>query len=242
MTIKQIADDVAVALGFTHDDRLLNRTALMYNVKIAVDKIRDQIITKSYSADIRQVSDMLETFVVDVTNNTADPAGIPWDCMYFDLPVDLYSLPYDGGLAWVRYHRTGLPPHCPPQLARTQFNYYSLGEMSNVYESEYERPNETRPGVARDRFRVYVFGVNPLVTKLHVGLFATLPNLEDMNPDEQVDIPAEYLLAVKKLVLDSSRFALQVPERLKNDGRDLEQPVRTERPVSLNDPLNAESV
>ena len=241
MTIFQIADDVANALGFTTDDRLINRVAIAYNVKIAIDKIRDQIIQKAYSSDIRQVQDMLETFEVDVEDHVAD-SEIPWNCMFFDLPVELYSLPYDGGLAWVRYHRNSLPRHCTPQIARTSFNHYSLGELSNVYASEYERPNGARPGVARDKYRVYVFGVDPQITKLHVGLFAALPNFTDLDPNEEVSLPSEYLLAVKKLVLDTTRFSLQLPERYKNDGRDLEpgQPIRTERQVSLNDPLNLE--
>jgi len=243
MTIFQIADDVMVSLSMTHDDRILNRISVAYNVKIAVDKIRDQIIAKAYNSDIRQVQDMLETFVVDVENHVAD-TEIPWNCMFFDLPVELYSLPYDGGLAWVRYHRNSLPRHCTPQIARTSFNHYSLGELSNVYAAEYEQPNGARPGVARDKYRVYVFGVDPQITKLHVGLFAALPNFTDLDPNEEVSLPSEYLLAVKKLVLDTTRFSLQLPERYRSDGRDLEpgQPIRTERQVSLNDPLSAEQV
>lgn len=243
MTIFQIADDVANALGFVHDDRLINRVAIAYNVKIAVDKIRDQIIAKAYNSDIRQVQDMLETFVVDVENHVAD-TDIPWNCMFFELPVELYSLPYDGGLAWVRYHRNSLPRNCTPQIARTVFTHTTLGSLSALYNMTYEAPNNMRPYVARDRYRVYVFGVDPQITQLHVGLFASLPNFKDLDPNEDISLPDEYLLAVKKLVLDSTRFSLQLPERYKNDGRDIEpnQPIRTERQVSLNDPLNLEQV
>jgi len=244
-TILSIADDVMNALSMSHDDRLLNRVAIAYNVKIAVDRLRAQAISKDYHGDIREASDMLEQFVVDVTNHAAD-ATIEWDCMYFDLPRELYDLPFDGGLAWVRYHRTGLPANCPPQVARAQFNHYSIGELSSIYDPDgYERPCPTRPGVARDKDRVYVFGVEPQVTKLHVGLFCALPNLDqltDENINDDIGLPPEKLMAVRKLVIDSARFSLQLPERLKNDGRDLEpnQPIRTERQVSLNDPLNIE--
>lgn len=244
MTILQLADDVGVALGFTHDDALLNRTALVYNVKLAADRIRSQMLSKDQSGDIRNSSDMLETFIVDVTVNQAN-ANIQWDCMYFDLPRELYSLPYDGGLAWVRYHRTGLPPNCPPQIARTTFTHTTLGSLSGLFGAIYEAPCDTRPYVARDKDRVYLFGVQQQVTKLHVGLFCSLPNLDeitDANINADLGIPPEKLLAIKKLVIDTSRFSLQLPERLKNDGRDLDpgQPIRTERQVSLNDPLQLE--
>ena len=242
MTLWQITDDVAVALGMTVDDARLNRVALAYYVKMAVDKVRDQIIGKSYTTGIVQASDMLETFVVDVTQNDPDAAGIPWRCMYFDLPHDLYSLPYDGGLAWVRYHRPTLPANCPPALAGTVFTHTTLGALSNLYELKYQSPEPLRPYTARDRYRVYVFGVNSMITKLHVGLFCTLPDFTEIDPNEQVSIPAEYLLAVRKMVIDAARFSLQLPERLQNDGRDLEQPIRTERQLYQSDPLNTEQV
>jgi hypothetical protein len=243
-TILSIADDVMNALSMSHDDRLLNRVAIAYNVKIAVDRLRAQAISKDYHGDIREASDMMELFVVDVTNHTAD-ATIEWDCMYFDLPRELYDLPFDGGLAWVRYHRTGLPANCPPQLARTVFTHTTLGSLSALWDMTYQAPCDTRPYVARDKDRVYVFGVQQQVTKLHVGLFCALPNLDqltDENINDDIGLPPEKLMAVRKLVIDSARFSLQLPERLKNDGRDLEpnQPIRTERQVSLNDPLNIE--
>jgi hypothetical protein len=45
---------------------------------------------------------------------------------------------------------------------------------------------------------------------------------------------------VRKLVLDSAKFSLMVPERLSNDGRDLQpgEQIRTEKQVSVNDPIN----
>lgn len=241
MNLWNIADDVMVTMGFTVDDARLNRVAVAYNVKIAVDKVRDQIITKTYQGDIRQAADMLETFVVDVTVNAAN-TGIPFDCMFFDLPKELYSLPFDGGFAWARYHRLNLPPSCPPDIAGTPFYHASMGEITSLYQSAYESPCQDRPATARDKDRVYVFGVNPLVKKLRVGLYCQLPDFKDIDPNEEVEIPAEYLLTIKKLVIDASRFSLQLPERLQNNGVDPDngQPLRVERAMSVNDPSNVQ--
>lgn len=241
MTLFNIADEIAVALGMIHDDSRMNRIALAYNVKIAIDKVRDQIITKSISlgGDQRQAADMLEVFTVTPAWHPAD-ATINWDYHFFDLPRALYSLPGDGGLNWVRYNRAGLPRNCPPTVASAVFTHTTLGALSGLYGSTYQSPKNTRPYVARDKDRVYLFGVDPQVRSLLVGLYCTLPDLTEIDPNAEIDIPAEYLLTVKKMVIDACRFSLLVPERLKNDGRDLEpnQQIRTERLSSINDPAN----
>ena len=43
---------------------------------------------------------------------------------------------------------------------------------------------------------------------------------------------------MRRLVIDNARFALLLPERLRNDGRDLDAPQPTEKQVSINDPIN----
>lgn len=230
-----IADEVMMSLGLSHDDARINRIAMAYYVLIAVDKLNARRLTKDSSTDIRQASDRLEQFIVDLQLN--DPL-IPWPCMYFNLPAELYDLPFDGGLAWVRYHRTNLPPHCPPSIAGRPFSHTTLGALSNLYEQAYKRPDPRRPYVARDKYRVYVFGVNDLISKLHIGLFCTLPDMADMDPDAPLPLPPDAISDVRRMVIDSARLALLIPERLANDGRDLTEPVRTEKQVSINDGIN----
>ncbi|HMZ48692.1 MAG TPA: hypothetical protein PLP28_06925, partial [Flavobacteriales bacterium] len=173
-TIRTIADEVAVALGFTHDDARLSFMALAYHVKLAVDKLRGRALAKDMVGDQRRAEDMLEVFAVDVVANTANDT-VAWNCLYFDLPHDLYDLPFGGGLAWVRYHRPSLPLNCPPGIAGAEFTHTTLGDLGRLYRLAYEVPREDRPYVARDRYRVYLFGVNPLVKKLLVGLHCALP-------------------------------------------------------------------
>lgn len=239
MTLFQIADEVAVALGYTHDDARMNRIALAYNVKIAVEKLRDQIITRTISigGDQRQAADMLEVFVVTPSWHEASGQN-DWSYHFFDLPCDLYSLPHDGGLSWVRYNRHNLPRNCTPTIAKAVFTHTTLGALSAFYGSTYQKPSPKQPYVARDKDRVYIYGVDQQVKSLIIGVFCALPDFTEIDPNEKVDIPEEYLLPLKKMVIDTCRFSLMVPERLKNDGRDLEPngPIRTERMMSINDP------
>ena len=237
-TVRSIADEVAITLGFAHDDARLSFNALAYHVKIAVDKITARSLAKDMRAgDPRTMSNQLEVFTVPVTNNEAND-DIPWNCLYFDLPKEIYNLPFDGGLAWVRYHRPSLPLNCPPGIAGKDFTHTTLGSLSRLWNTEYEKPKESRPYVARDKDRVYIFGVNPLVSKLLVGLYCALPDLIDMDPDETIPLQAHHLSDVRRLVIDNARFALLLPERLRNDGRDLDAPQPTEKQASINDPIN----
>lgn len=242
-TLFSIADEVAVTLALDHDDTRENRIVLAYYVKMAVDKINDRRLTKDYSGDVRSSASNIETFVVDVVQQQSPfvlsgDDGAAYPCLFFELPANLLNLPFDGGLVWVRYYRPALQLNCPPAIAGAQFTISTLGALSTVYGMAYQRPSESRPYVARDRYRCYVFGCNPLIRKLHIGLLCSTPDMRDIDPNAPLPIPDEYLMDVRKLVIDSARLSLLVPERLKNDGTDEPLPVRTEKQTSLNDPAN----
>lgn len=238
-TIQEITDDIAVTIGETFDDagRLL---ALMRNVVIAIDKVKSSILEDHLKKnDYRGASDSATRFIVTVDTFTATDDTL-FDYHAFVLPAEIYSLPYDGGISWVRYHKNGLPPDCPPQIARARFTGTSLDALTTLYGSAYQTPCAKRPYYARDDKRVYIFGVDPSVKTLDIGLFAAIPPFAEIDPDAQVSIPPESMMTVKRLVLSAERFALQIPEeRLKNDGRDLEpnQVVRTDQTISVNDPI-----
>lgn len=240
MTLAQLTDDIMVSLGYVHDDALRSRIAVMGNVKMAVDKVRDQILTKAIKkGDDRSVSDMLSTYVVPVSYHE-NTTALDFDYRYFVLPVDLYSLPHDGGVAFIRYNRNTLPENCIPQLARVTFTGTTMASLSALYHSAYQSPGPSRPYYARDKDRVYVFGVDPAIKTVLVGLYAPLPDFETIDPDEPIKLPSESFSDVKRLVLEAERWVLQVPQqRLHNDGRDFEpnQAVRTEPVVSVNDPI-----
>lgn len=246
-TLASIADDICVAMSYTHDDALHSRVGVMYNVKLAIDKVQDQILTKAIkSRDMMSVNNMLTLFpAVEVTNHTADDTS-DWDYHAFILPAEIYSLPNDGGIALIRYHRNGLPQNCPPQIARATFTETTLASLSALYASPQLAPAADQPYFVPVKELVLLYGVDPSIATLTVGLFATVPAFDsvDMDPNQEVTLPSEYLMAVKKLVMDMERWMFQIPQQqLKNDGRALEpnQVVRTEPLLSRNDPLQLEN-
>lgn len=254
LTYDQATDEIMVTMGYTHDDRLRNREAVMYNVKLAVDKIKVQQLQKSKEVgDYRKNSDMLSTFIVPLTHNdVADDVLNDFDASFFDLPTSIYSLPHDGGVSFVRYLRNEIPFGCPPAVALTPFTGASLASIHTFYLSEYQKPKPQRPYFARAKAltsegvhkdRVYLFGVSEDVKHLLVGLYAA-PDFTAIDPDAPIDVPEHLVMPLKQMVIDLERWAIQVPqERLKNDGRHLEpgETVRTERLMSLNNPIQLDT-
>ncbi len=240
MTLEELTGDIMVSMGYTHDDAR-SRIAVMANVKMAVDKVLGQLISKAVSkSDFGSISDSLSVFTVPVEYHEAGDDTMDFDHHSFTLPVELYSLQGDMGLAWIRYNRNGLPKNCPPQLARARFSGTTLGAMSGIYASPYQHPCEKTPWFARDKDRVYVFGVNPLVKVLLVGLYCTLPDMADVDPNAELPLPADSVYSVKRLVMEAERWVFQIPQqRLHNDGRDLEPANgnKLDKIIGLNDPL-----
>lgn len=243
-----IADDVLLAMGYSHDDALRHREAVMYNATLIVSKLQKQRLTKQYATgDARAASSSVSTFIVPVSEiDVPGSVFTEWDSKFFDLPTQVYSLDHDGGINFIRYLRNNLPKDCSPAVANTPFTGATLASMNTYYGSAYQRPTTARPYYARAREntatgikdRVYLFGVGQGITHLLVGLYA-IPSFNTIDPDAPVDLPDELLLTLKKMLMDMEAWALQIPqERIRNDGRDLEpnQVVSTRPAVSVNDP------
>jgi hypothetical protein len=243
MTYGAFVNDIMIALGYSIDDATRTRANVAFNVMMAINKVKDQFLTKAMSVDLREGADQSQTFIV----NLATQADL--NRRYFDLPTEIYSLPTDGGVDRIGYYRNNLPANCSPSAARTPFTIITTSQLAAYWGTTHQGPNESRPYVTRESSlndgvrtdRVYVWGVNPLVTQLEVGLFVALGNVDDMPPDETINLPIEKLDLIKKLVLSSEGWLLNIPQdRLLNDGRDLaaNQVVHTPPPVSVNHPVN----
>lgn len=252
-TYDQVVDDIMVTMGFTHDDRLRNKEAVLYNVKIAVDKLKKQILAKGDAiGDHRRGSEMVSTYIVEVNHNDApDNSTTDWDYSYFDLPVSVFSLDHDSGVNFIRYLNNEIPCGCPPAISKAPFTGTTLASVSLMYGSAYQSPRPSRPYFARAKAkvgdttkdRVYLFGVPCDIKHLLVGLFAIV-DFDDVDPDQDTGLPNEMLETLKKMVIDLERWAVMMPqERLKNDGRDFEpnQQVRTERTMSVNSPTQIDA-
>lgn len=248
-TYAQIADDILVTLGMSFDDALRHRGAVYYNIKLVVDKLNKQLLSRDQKVgDYKAMADKVSTFIVPVVwNDVDDDVVTDFDAVYFNLPSEVYDLEFGGGVNAIRYLRNEIPMECPPAMARTPFTQTTLASLSAIYDSEYQKPSPKQPYFARGRFngkdRVYLFGLRQEARNLLVNLYTT-PSFVDIDPDEEVNLPPELLHTAKQLLLSMESWLLQIPqERLSNDGRDLkpDQTVRTSPTISLNHPSQLDS-
>lgn len=243
MTYQEFIDDVLVALGATHDDALWYRDGLLQNVIYCENKLVTQSLNNDLgpASDGRSASHQLEVVVVPVTYQQ-QPTSVQWAHLYFDLPSEVYDLPHDKGVSFVRYWRPSLPVSCPPSVAGATFTGTTIASLSAIYGHRHMSPNESRPYFARAKAgsadRVYLFGVSPLVTSVMVGLYSA-PNFAEMALSDQMRIEPHKMYALRNMVMGMAVWPLGMPqERLKNDGRDFEpqQVLNMRQPISLNNP------
>ena len=237
------------AMGFDHDDALRNKGAVIYNAILVRNKLQRENLNKHGKVgDSLSMSDSLSTYIVPVIHrDVGDDVVNNWDASYFDLPTPIMDLDNGGGLNMVRYLRNDLPQGCPPAVARNPFSMTTLSGVSVVYGSKYQAPSPAQPYVARAKAgnadRVYLFGVPASVKQLLVGLY-TSADFMDVDPDDDVNLPDNLLLTMKKLLLEMESWSLQIPqERLQNTGRDFEpnQTVSTRPIISVNHPSQADN-
>jgi hypothetical protein len=249
-TYNEIISDIAVALGFTHDDSLLGRNALGAIVINAENKLSGQDLANDLGPASNGVAaqDRLTTFPavpVIYTENTND---VEWAHHYVILPAAVHDIANGAGIGFVRYHRPSIPINCPPSVARATFTQTSLGSLSALYDHPMQRPSPSQPYFCRaldnGQERIYIFGMDPQVSKLLLGLYVANSYLTvDFN--SEIRLPPARIFDLKRLAMQMSFWSMTIPqERLKNDGRDMEPGQQVNAPpiISVNDPAMVSNI
>lgn len=232
MTIGELVDDVQVALGEVHDDALLPEGLIMYYVGLATNKLAAQIATKQIRRnDFKGLMGFVSTMVVPTQLDTTLTRR------YIDTPPVL-DLPNGRGIDFIAYYRNDLLENCPPQVARVQFNATSWRELPLLYSDPITKPSAQRPYFIDGPERISLFGMQPQVTSVEVGLITTFA-ADD--PEADIPLPPDALFDLRRMVLMAANWSLLAPnERRLNDGADF--PVGMQKPqppppMSVNDPL-----
>lgn len=241
-TYKEFIDDIAVAMGLIHDDAVWSIDNLLMNVIFCENLLVKQQLSKDLGLNGDGISGThkREIVCVPLTHVECDEE-CSWEHAYFDLPSEVYDLPFDGGVSMIRY-ANGCG--CPPAIMGASFTSTSLERLSSLRLTSYQSPREDRPYFARyttsiGADRVGVFGVSTIISKLLVGVYYA-PRFETMPLSATMRIDPDRLFDLKRLVLTMSAWPLGIPqERLKNDGRDFEpgQVVLPRPLLSINDPI-----
>lgn len=244
MTWGDIVEDVLITCGYNHDDALRNVPNGMFSLGMILDRLKKQRIEKDLMSGFGSKG---STYSVTIFNNvpvTLEP-GLN-NRAYFNLPSDVYDIQMNGGIEYITYNRTS---GCQDNLVGRHFTLTSPAEVDNLAGSAMQAPSEYTPYYFRARYRngtttfadrVWLIGISPLVKTVEIGIYMTLGPIEQLNPDDPADIPADMVYLIKRHMLDMERWILLTPQqRLQNDGRDFkpgEQPLQPPQMVSVNDP------
>jgi len=243
MTYRQFKDDIAVALGMTHDDALWGDETILSSIVLCENRLVSQDLKEDLgvAADGRAAQDKITTNTFPVTFN-ATPDDILWAHHWFDLSAPIHDLGHGKGVGFVRYHIPSIPQNCPPSVAKATFTQTTLASLTAIYGSTYQHPSPSQPYFCRSGDskygRVYIFGMDPAIKKLLVGLYVAADYIL-LDPDSELKLRPAMQSILKQMVLDMLVWPMQIPqERLKNDGRDMEpgQVVHTRPALGVNHP------
>jgi hypothetical protein len=225
-----------VALGEGIDDAVWSDLAIEYNIRLAANKLKKQTLQKMYAKnDMKGAVD----FVTSAPYTLAFDATLEY--RYATKPTDVFDLPQGSGINYISYYRPGLPQNCPPQVAKVQFYSTTWRELPMLYADPVQAPGERRPRYIVENDRVFIFGVNPLVTQVQMGLYLALdPN--GIDDTEDLKMSPEALFDLRRMMLTVANWTLLSPtERLQNDGRDRAvgelRPTPPPQILSVNDPV-----
>lgn len=152
---------------------------------------------------------------------------------YVELPKPIYDLRGDRGIDYISYpDDTDL---CAPRFAALKFTRTTIGESKRLYMNRFEVPSPQNPYYYRTKGRIYFLGIEGSgVDVLQMGLYITLPDLNEVDIDEPFDFPHELIATLRRELLDIGRFALLVPRETLNDGASEGRGVPTQKIASVN--------
>lgn len=115
MTFAQLRDEIAVALGYVHDDSLFSQDALLADIVHAANKLSTQDLNGELTprSDGRGAQDKLTHRILNLVYNPT-PGDTEWAYHWTVLADSIQDLTNGGGVSLVRYHRPSLPVNCPP--------------------------------------------------------------------------------------------------------------------------------
>lgn len=234
-TVRDLLSDIKATLGLGIDDAEWSDGSIVYNIGMAVDLLKHQELARQMRAnDQERNMTHVSTFTVPLLT---DPA---YERRYFAMPGPVYNLPNNGGIEYIAYFRLGLPPNCPPQVARVQYSPTSWRELPMLYADPIQAPSPERPRYIRTPTVTWLFGQDTQIATIEVGLYLSFSPITTIDIDADLDISPDMLFNVRRMVLQQGNWLMLQPhERLLNDGRanNVGQPPRPTPPImSVNDP------
>ena len=216
MTIRDLMSDIKATLGLGIDDAEWSDGPLLYNIGLAIDKLQQQHIARQMSrGQYNTLTNEVSTFTVPVQTDTT------YNRRYFTLPGPIYDLPFNGGIDYIAYFRNDIDINCTPQVALVQYEPMSWREFALLKEDPLQAPSPQYPRYIRSSDNnVYLFGQDPMITSVEVGLYLSFPELPTVNIDDKIPLPPALVFDLRRILLQMGNWLMLQPhERLLNDGR-----------------------
>lgn len=224
-TLRFIVYDILGDLKQVYKDADITPLKVTYWVLVHADRLKKLHIEKRDSGAY-----VTPTFDIDVS---VDPTN---GRNYFELPTNIYDIQKDGGIDYITY-----PPSFDsdyPMFAGVVFTRVNVSEIRRLYYREDEKPSPSNPYFYRLQDRIYLLGVEQInLTSIEAGLYATFsPTASDLDLDAEFDFPQDLVPTLKRQIMDMGRFALMIPNDLKDDGAPLQsQGMPSDKLVSVQD-------
>lgn len=223
MTYSELALDILNTEGFVMDDSFRTKMAVLRNIQLAADRLKRQRLEKELRmSGSRGTTDMMTTFTAVAVNYESSLN----DRGYFTLPSEVYDIKQNGGIDYLCYNRES---NCGDNLVGKHFTQTTPSEVDILTGAAFQKPRPAMPYYYRGRYndgtntftdRVWLIGISPQITSVEVGLYLTVGNLLTVDPDTEMDMPADMILLVKYQVLNLERWCFSIPqENLRNEGR-----------------------
>lgn len=232
--VRHIVDDIAVTLKQTFDDKIIQRSQILYWVLLVGNTLKSQHIQK------RESGAFMSTFtnIPLIMASTSSDRNIVKDRKYFVLPETIYDFNNDGAIEYMCYVSDG-GPGCPPQFTRQTFTRTSPKLAERLYYSGYETPSPAKPYFYRVGNLIYTLGLERVnVEFLEIGLYTALDPLTKIKIDDYFDFPDELTAILRTQVIALAKYSYLFPQERSNDGDDsnADKQLNTPKMDSVNNP------
>lgn len=225
-TWKAVVSDIMLLLKQVIDDKEIPYDQVYYWTIITADRLLMLHNVKRLSGAF------ITRYQVDVLTNAQEELYVP-------LPHKIYDLDMDAAVEDLAYYD---PEECGDDWLRVQFFRTDRSTLRSRAKHPDEKPAPMRPYFYRQGPNLFLVGPRKSIEHVEMSLMITLPDIQSVNPDAEIDFPAELLGILQKHVLDLGRWTLAAKEtKVVNDGNERE-PSRTlpqlGKVTSVNDPVN----
>lgn len=223
VTWRELLHDVLEIYKQSFDDAEISISQIAYWAKIISDRLLYTHISKRFDGDF------LREFEVPVMGRDT---GFDGEQAYFSLPQAIYDFKNERGIEYITYQNTR-------QIKRERATYIQFTRtkpslLPTLYMDDFLKPSSANPYYYRVGDEIRLLGVEcSIMSHVKVGLHVTASDLNCIDLDDPVDIPAHLVSTLQRELVDMGRFAMLTPGDSINDGEQSVEGTRVGKVISV---------